>query len=187
MCGKRFHRLALAAGGIGEVIDQQGAGDLHLDRPRKRPVRQAVAGAGRQREGGIIAARSGLENIHGAEVGLIAREIGRVGRAVLPGLEPGRCVERQQHRNRTAADAVENLRGDGVELHQRRHRARVRRRHPLLDGEAEGGGGRRPAAYFGAKLVERGAPFDAHRRDRGGMEFVGDDAAVAGQKQQESC
>ncbi|MBA7677504.1 hypothetical protein ES703_85762 [subsurface metagenome] len=54
LCRQRLDRLAFAAGGIGEVINQQRAGDLHLDRLCEGPARQAVAGAGRQREGGVI-------------------------------------------------------------------------------------------------------------------------------------
>ena len=184
---QRLDRFALAAEGIGEVVDEDRAGDLHLDRLGKGPLRHAVAGAGLEREHRVIAGGPGMEQVGGAEVGLIARHRQAVGRAALPRVEIGCGVERQQHRNRAASDAGEDRRGDRVELHQRRRRTRIRARDPPLAGKGEGGGDRRLGVDLGAQLIERRAPFDAHGRDRGGPEFFGASEGAAGEKQRKAA
>ena len=108
---QRLDRLALAAERIAEVVDQDRAGDLHFDRPGEGPLRHAVAGAGLEREHRVVAGGAGVEQVGGPEVGLIARQRQARRRAVQPGLEKRRGVERQQHRHPAAPDAGEDRRG----------------------------------------------------------------------------
>ena len=61
-----------------------------------------------------------------------------------------------------------------VQLHQRRHGARIVGRQPALAGKREVGRDRRPGVDLGSQLIERRAPFDAHGRDRRGAELIGD-------------
>ncbi|MGY3117561.1 hypothetical protein ACVWXQ_001498 [Bradyrhizobium sp. S3.14.4] len=53
-CRKRLDLLALAAGGIGDVVNECRARDLHLDRPCVDAARHAVAGTGFEREAGTV-------------------------------------------------------------------------------------------------------------------------------------
>ena len=59
--------------------------------------------------------------------------------------------------------------------------------NPALARKRESGrdGGLR--ADLGAELIENGAPFDMHRRDRRRSEFVGEQGTLACRKQQERC
>ena len=122
---QRLDRFALAAKGIADVVGQDRAGDLHFDRLGEGPSRHAVAGAGLERKYRVVAGRTGVEQVDGTKVGLIARQRKTGRRAVQPRVEKRRGIERQQHRHRTAPDPGEDLRGRRVELHQRRHRTRI--------------------------------------------------------------
>ena len=166
-------RFALAAGGIVDVVDQHRAGDLHFDRPGKGPLRHAVAGAGLQRKHRIIAGGPGVKQISRAEVRLIMRQRGVCRGAVQPRIEKSCGVEGQQHRHWTAPDASEDRRSHRVQLQQGRHRTRIRRGQPIAAGQCKRGRHRRACLDLGPELVERGAPVDPNRRDRGGPEFVG--------------
>ena len=181
---QRFDRFALAAGGIGQIVGEQRAGDLHLDRPRECPRRHVFAGAGLERKHGVVTGAAGMKQIDPPEIGLIARHRQAVGHAGLPGFEPGRGIERQQDRNRAAADAVEEGAGQRVQLHQCGRRTRIVGRHPPLAGEGKRRGDGRSGVDLGAELIEHRAPFDADGRDRGGAEFLGRNADGAGQAQQ---
>ena len=123
--------------GIGEIVDQDRAGDLHLDRPGECPLRHAVACAGIERKHRVVAGGAGVEQVGGAEVGLVARHRHSVGRAVRAGFEIARGIERQQHRHGAASDPGKDRRRDRVQLHQRGRRTRIPRRHPALAGERE--------------------------------------------------
>ena len=177
----------LPPSGIAEVVDQVRAGDLYFDRLGKGPLRHAVAGAGLERKHRVVAGRPGVEQIGGTEVGLIARQRQARRRAVQPGLEIRCGVERQQHRHPAAPDAGEDRRGHGVELHQRRHGARIAGREPALAGKREGGRDRRPGVDLGSQLIEGRTPFDAHGRDRRRAELIGDSSGRTGEEQNERC
>ena len=73
--GKLLHqcldRLTLAAEGIADVVDQDRAGDLNLDRSGKGSPRHAKASAGLKRKHGVVAGRAGIEHVDGTEVSLI--------------------------------------------------------------------------------------------------------------------
>ena len=90
----------------------------------------SAARARLERELGVVAGRAGVEQVGGAEVGLVARHRRAVGGPVRARFEITCGIERQQHRNRAASDPGKDLRRDGIQLHQRRRRARIRGRHP---------------------------------------------------------
>ena len=138
----------------------------------KIAARHAVAGTGLEREARAVAGGAGIEHVDGIEIGLVARERECRRRAIAPRLEIGGSIERQQHGHGAAGDAGEELRGDRVELHQRRHRARIVARHRTAGREDEVARDRGTAVDLGAELVERCAPIDAQRRERGAAEFV---------------
>ena len=129
---QRLDRFTLAAEGIGEIVGEDRAGDLHLDRPGEGPLRHAIACTGLEREHRVVTGCARVEQVDGAEIGLIARHRQAVGRAALSRVEIVRGIERQQHRNRAAPDAGEDRRGDRVQLHQRRRRTRIPARRPPL-------------------------------------------------------
>jgi hypothetical protein len=60
----------LAAERIGEVVDEDRAGDLHFDRLGEGP---RAARAGLQRKHRVVAGRAGVKQVGGAEIGLVAR------------------------------------------------------------------------------------------------------------------
>ena len=181
---QRLDRLALARDGIDEVVGQDRAGDLHLDRPREGPLRHAFARARRDRKYRVITGATGVKQVGGAEVGLKARYREAVRSAGLAGFEIAGGVERQQHRNGTASDPGKNKRRDRVELHQRRHRARIPARCPPLAGKGEGGRNRRLGIDLQAELILHRAPLDPDGRDRRGAELVSRSAS-GGEKQTE--
>ena len=138
---QRLDRLAPAAERIGKIVDQDRAGDLHFDRPGESPRRQTRACARLQRKHRVVTGRTGVEQVSGAEIGLVARQ--RLQRALGLVFEVIRGIERQQHRHRAASDPGESACVDGVELHQRRRCARIPCRHAALAGEGKSGSDRR--------------------------------------------
>jgi hypothetical protein len=95
-------------------------------------------------------------------------------------------VERQQHRDRAAADAGKNLRRHRIQLHQRRRRARIGWPDPALARKREGGSDRRLGADLGSQRIEHGAPFDAHGRNCRRLEFLGGETGVAGDERKQA-
>src|SRR6516225_4740925 len=65
--GEALDWLAPAAGGVGDVIDQERTRDLNLDRFGKDPRRQAVACAGLERKKRVVAGRACVKEIDAAE------------------------------------------------------------------------------------------------------------------------
>ena len=68
---QRLDRLAPAAKRIGEVVDEDRAGDLHFDRLGEGP---RATRAGLQRKHRVVAGRTGVEQICATEIGLVARQ-----------------------------------------------------------------------------------------------------------------
>ena len=118
-------RFSLAAERIVDVISQDRAGDLDLDRPSEGSLRHAVAGARFERKNRVVAGRARVKQVNPPEIGLVVRKRWVGGRAVGLCIEKRRRIERQQHRNRASVDAFEDLRCHRIELHQRRGRARI--------------------------------------------------------------
>ena len=101
-----------------------------------------------------------VKQVRRMEVGLSARQQKARRRAVSAGVEIGGGVERQQHGYRALPDAGEDRRGDRVQLHQGRHRTRIRRGQPPAPCKDEVGRDRALRVELHSELIEHGAPFD---------------------------
>ena len=186
--GERLHRLAFAGLRVIDVIGQQRAGDLHLDRLGEGARRQPFGGvlAGLERELRAVTGGAGIEQIEGAEARLIMADRQAAGHAMGAVSKIASGVEGQQHRHRTAADAGEQRRGDAVQLHDRGQRTRVIGPETALRGKVEARRCRAVGADLGLQLFGGRPPIDAGDRHCGGAELTGAGRAEQGDRQQES-
>ena len=94
---ERGHRLAAGRDRDIELIEQRGARDQHHDRLGELGIEfRHVARA--DREGRVIARRSGIEEFRRVKARQISGVVGDVAFRLVA--QPGRDVERQQHRHR---------------------------------------------------------------------------------------
>ena len=110
---ERRHRLPFGRDRRVEFVEQSRTGNLHLDRLGIFDVGQFRDGAGADRDGRVVAGRTGIEETRRLEARKITLVVGRrAGRLIA---QQGVDVERHQHRHGTGAHAGKPLRHHGVE------------------------------------------------------------------------